>query len=81
MGRTNNLHVPLTDDLHRELREEAARSGQAATEIAREALRELLKTRRREAIAREISAYASQAGGTRQDLDVELQAASRNEPR
>jgi hypothetical protein len=76
MGRSHNFHVPLTGDLHRALREEAARSGQAATEIAREAIRELLKKRRKKAVAREIAAYASKTGGGTQDLDTDLEAAS-----
>jgi hypothetical protein len=43
----------LSDHLYKALREEAARSGQAATEIARQAIQELLRKRRKEGRPRE----------------------------
>ena len=71
-----NLHIPLPDELNRELRAEAKRSGQPATELAREAIRSLLELRKREALHREIAAYATVVAGTQQDLDSDLEAAS-----
>ncbi len=71
-----NLHVPLPDELNRELRAEAKRSGQPATELAREAIRSLLENRKREALHREIADYATVVAGTQQDLDPDLEAAS-----
>jgi hypothetical protein len=71
-----NLHVPLPDDLNRELRAEAKRSGKPATELAREAIRSLLEHRRRQALHREIADYAAAVAGTEQDLDSDLEAAS-----
>lgn len=76
MPPVRNLHVTLPEDLHVALREEAARSGRPATELAREALRDLLARRRREALSRQIAAYASHAAGTRHDMDPELEAAA-----
>jgi hypothetical protein len=73
---TKNLHVPLPDELNRDLRAEAKRSGQPATELAREAIRNLLEHRKREALYREIAAYAKAVAGTQQDLDSDLDAAS-----
>lgn len=70
---TKNLHVPLPDDLNRELREEAERSGRPATQIARDAIRQFLRRRRREALHEEIAAYARRAAGTAADLDPELE--------
>ena len=71
-----NLHVPLPEHLNQELRAEAKRSGQPATELAREAIRRLLDRRKREALHREIAAYATAVAGTEQDLDSDLEAAS-----
>ena len=71
-----NLHVPLPEPLNRELRAEAKRSGQPATELAREAIRRLLEKRKREALHREIAGYATAVAGTEQDLDSDLEAAS-----
>ena len=71
-----NLHVPLPDHLNRELRAEAKRTGQPATELAREAIRSLLERRRRETLHIEIASYAAAVAGTQQDLDSDLEAAS-----
>lgn len=68
-----NLHVTLPDDLDEELRAEAERSGQPATQIAREAIREFLGKRRRRALHDQISAYAREVAGTSLDLDEELE--------
>jgi predicted transcriptional regulator len=77
MGTTKaNLHVPLPEELHEKLREEARRSGQPATEIAREAISLVLELRRREAIFAEITAYARAVAGSRADLDDDLETAA-----
>jgi Arc/MetJ-type ribon-helix-helix transcriptional regulator len=77
MGTTKgNLHVPLPEELHEKLREEARKSGQPATEIAREGIRLLLELRRREAIHAEIAVYAQAGAGSRADLDADLEAAA-----
>jgi predicted transcriptional regulator len=68
-----NLHVTLPDDLDQELRSEAERSGQPATEMARDAIREFLCRRRRQILHDEITAYAREVAGSQQDLDVELE--------
>jgi hypothetical protein len=70
-----NLHVPLPRELHEELRAESRKSGQPATELAREGIRILLDLRRREGIHSEIAAYAQTVSGTRADLDEDLEAA------
>jgi predicted transcriptional regulator len=70
---TKNLHVPLPDDLNEELRTEATRSGRPATEIARDAIREFLRRRSRQALHDEIAAYARRVAGTEADLDRELE--------
>ncbi len=68
-----NLHVPLPDDLNDELRTEAERSGQPATEIARDAIRQFLRERRRQSLHEGIAAYARRVAGTAADLDRELE--------
>ena len=74
--KTRNLHIPLPESHHKALRAEVARSGQPATELAREALRVLIEERQRKALHDEISAYAAATAGTRNDLDPDLEAAA-----
>lgn len=70
-----NFHLPLPADLHEMLRQEVEQSGQAATILAREALREWLRERRRRRLSAEIAAYAEAVAGTVDDLDTELEEA------
>jgi plasmid stability protein len=74
--QAHNLHVPLPEDLHAQLRAESDRTGQPATELAREGIRMLLVQRERQALNQEIAAYAAAVAGTEQDLDTELEAAA-----
>ena len=64
-----NLHVPLTDDLYARLHAEAKRRGEAATQVAREAISTFLTQRERAAIDAEVEAYARRWAGTGVDLD------------
>lgn len=73
---SRNFHLPLSDDLYTRLRKEAERSQQSATFIAREALEQGLAERERSALHEAIAAYASDAAGSREDLDPDLEAAS-----
>lgn len=73
---TQNFHVPLPSPMYRELREESRRTGLSATVIAREAIREWLDARRRDALREEILAYAVETAGTDDDLDESLEAAA-----
>jgi Arc/MetJ-type ribon-helix-helix transcriptional regulator len=56
----HNFHVPLPPDLHEMLRDEVEKSGEAATDLARQALREWLRERQRRRLHAEIAAYARQ---------------------
>jgi hypothetical protein len=71
-----NFHLPLTEALHAELRALAEQTGQPATKLAtefvRQGLAELARVRRRE----RIGAYAAAVAGTQDDLDEELEDAS-----
>lgn len=70
-----NFHLPLTKELHRQLREEAAQSGQPATALAREALARWLAERQRQRRHRQIAAFAAAQAGTPVDLDAALEQA------
>lgn len=74
-GAVCNFHLPLSHDLHAMLREEAERSGQPATSLAREALAQWLGQRRKQRLHEEISAFARAEAGTDLDLDEELEQA------
>lgn len=70
-----NFHLPLTPELHDQLREEAELSGQPATTVAREALQVNLTQRRKQRLHAEIAAFAAEYGGTDLDLDKDLEQA------
>jgi predicted transcriptional regulator len=71
-----NFHVPLSEDLYSRLREEADRSKQPATALARHAIDDWLKQRREDALHEAIAAYAARHAGTSMDLDEEIESAS-----
>jgi hypothetical protein len=70
-----NFHLPLTPELHDQLREEAEFSGQPATTVAREALRSTLSQRRKQRLHADIAAFAAEHGGSELDLDKGLEQA------
>ena len=72
---TRKLHVPLDDGLYRRLRAEADRTGRPATQLARDAIDRFLEGLRHAAVHEAIASYASEAAGTKADLDPELEAA------
>jgi predicted transcriptional regulator len=69
------FHLPMTDELHEALREEARAERRPATEILRDALTGWIEARRRQRIAEEIERFARAEAGTGLDLDVDLEAA------
>jgi len=71
-----NFHVPLSDELYKQLRAEAERSQQAATALARYAIAWWLQQRQKAALDESIRAYAAQGAGTPADVDQALEAAS-----
>lgn len=72
---TRNLHVPLPELLHAELRAAAERTGRPATELARAAIDRWLQEEKRAAIRAEVAAYAAAHAGTTSDLDPALERA------
>ena len=71
-----NLHVPLPDKLYKRLREEAERSEQPATVLARDAIEVWLRHREKAALHDAIVDYAARHGGTAVDIDEQLEHAS-----
>ena len=71
-----NFHLPLPEQTYRQLREEAARSGVAATVLAREAIDAWLEERRKQELHRAIAEYAAEMAGTSRDLDSDLEETS-----
>jgi hypothetical protein len=67
---TNEIHIPLPDDLVAGLKAESLRSGKTEIEIVKEAIRLLIAQGHREVIGQEIEAYAAAVAGTDQDLPV-----------
>jgi hypothetical protein len=74
-SRAYNFHLPLPQELHEMLRAESEASGEPATNLARAALTDWLKSRKRERRHAEITAFAAEHGGTDFDLDRDLEAA------
>jgi metal-responsive CopG/Arc/MetJ family transcriptional regulator len=71
-----NLHVPLPQKLYRALRAAAEREGRPATQLARAAIIDYLRAKRRQESEEELRAYVAEAAGTIDDLDEALEAAS-----
>lgn len=71
-----NFHVPLPDDLYKKLQEEAVRSRQPMTVLARQAIESWVQQRQKAALHETLAAYAAQCAETPADLDEELEAAS-----
>jgi predicted transcriptional regulator len=76
MPARRNFHVPLPDDLYRELQAEAEQAQRPANALAREAIASWLESRRQVRIDQAIRVYAEAVAGTPDDLDPALQAAS-----
>lgn len=72
---TFNFHLPLPSDLHEMLREESEQSGQPATTVAREALRNWLLQQKKRRLHEEIASFAAAHAGTSLDLDEDLEQA------
>jgi predicted transcriptional regulator len=71
-----NFHLPLSDDVYRQLREEAARSSRPATSVARQAIELWLRHRKKVARREAIAAFAAEHAGGPLDLDANLEAAA-----
>ena len=71
-----NFHVPLSEELYKQLRAEAERSQQSATALARYAIAWWLQQRQKAARDESIRAYAAQGAGTPADVDQALEAAA-----
>lgn len=72
----HNFHLPLPEQLHQLLREEAAQTGQPATALVREVLERWLAERRCQRRHAQIAAFAAAHAGTAADLDPALEEAS-----
>lgn len=70
-----NFHLPIPSELHERLREEVEISGRPATSLAREALQDWLRARRKQRLHEEIAAFAAANAGTELDLDEALEQA------
>ncbi len=70
-----NFHLPLPEPTYDELRAEAERMQLPATTIAREAISDWLKARRRIERHKAVMEYATAMAGTPFDLDPALESA------
>jgi predicted transcriptional regulator len=75
-SHVKNFHLPLSEEVHEALRSEAARLKKPATVVAREAIEEWLRERRRSVVREAVAAYAAQQAGTTADLDPSLERAA-----
>jgi hypothetical protein len=69
-----NFHLPLPDQTYLDLRAEAEREDVPATSLARQAVEEWLRARRRAALDKEIAEFAAAAAGTEMDLNPDFEA-------
>jgi hypothetical protein len=75
-GSTKNFHLPLPAHVYSLLRDEASRANRPATVLARQAIEDWLRQRRKAATYDAITAYVDEMAGTGADLDPALEAAS-----
>ena len=71
-----NFHLPLPEGTYAELRAEAERVQMPATTIAREAISDWLRAKRKAARRKAVQAYAADMAGTPFDLDPTLESAA-----
>lgn len=71
-----NFHLPLSSELHSQLKQAAAEDGVTSTALARKALEGWLRARARRKLFSEISSYAAEVAGSQEDLDEEIESAS-----
>jgi len=71
-----NFHLPLPEDLYGDLRARAERSSVTATTLARQALEEWLRQKRRSHLRRAIETCAAEVAGSPDDLDEGLESAA-----
>jgi len=70
---TKKLNLPLSEEMHAALFDEARRTGVPATRLARAALEEWLENRKREARKEEVRRFALKHAGSEHDLDHDLE--------
>lgn len=70
-----NFCLPLPEQIYEQLRAEAGRTHQPATQLAREAIDLWLRQRARKTRHDAIAAYAAEMAGTDFDLDPALESA------
>ncbi len=71
---TSNFHLPLPAPLHARLRAAAKQQHRPATQLAKQAIEYWLEKQERMALHEEITRYATQAAGSSDDLDEQLQS-------
>ena len=64
------LNLPLPEEMHTALFDEARRSGEPATRLARAAINEWLEKRARERRAEKVRRFALEHGGSKYDESV-----------
>lgn len=75
MATLRNFHVPLPANTYDQLRQEAERTNQTATSIARQAIEYWLKQQKKAAQQKQLTEYVEAMAGTIYDLDPELETA------
>jgi hypothetical protein len=71
-----NFHLPLPEATYDELRAEAERAQIPATTIARQAISDWLRAKKKAARRKAVMEYAAEMAGTRFDLDPGLESAA-----
>jgi predicted DNA-binding protein len=72
----HNFHVPLPAGIYSRLRSEAERQHKPATQLVKQVLEQWLEEQEQLALHEEIARYATEAAGTGDDLDEQLEDAS-----
>ena len=73
------LNLPLPEEMHTALFDEARRSGEPATRLARAAINDWLERRARERRNEQVRQFALEHGGSEYDLDPALESLAAEE--
>ena len=76
MSTLRNFHVPLSEELYRQLRAQADKVKRPAVELARTAIESFLRELERQKLLGDILNYAAANAGGSGDLDEELEGAA-----
>lgn len=76
MATTKSMHIPFSTQIYEKLSEISKEQNTTATELVRNAVIQFLKEEEKKKVSKSIEEFALEFGGTKLDLDTELEESS-----